>query len=72
MNIFKPLMSALINATVTNISKVPCMLSINTNDIILSQAAENKQDAIKSIANGLLNKGYVEGGYVNGMLAREA
>lgn len=48
------------------------MLSINTNDIILSQAAENKQDAIKSIANGLLDKGYVEGGYVNGMLAREA
>ncbi|MFT6927736.1 MAG: phosphocarrier protein FPr [Psychromonas sp.] len=48
------------------------MLSINTHDIILAQTAENKQDAIKSIANGLLNKGYVEGGYVNGMLAREA
>jgi len=48
------------------------MLSINTQDIILAQAAENKQDAIKSIANGLLEKGYVEGGYVNGMLAREA
>jgi len=48
------------------------MLSINTQDIILSQTAENKQDAIKSIANGLLEKGYVESGYVNGMLAREA
>lgn len=48
------------------------MLSINTHDIILAQAAENKQDAIKSIANGLLDKGYVESGYVNGMLAREA
>jgi phosphocarrier protein FPr len=47
------------------------MLSINTHDIILSQAAENKQDAIKSIANSLLDKGYVESGYVNGMLARE-
>jgi phosphocarrier protein FPr len=47
------------------------MLSINTHDIILAQTADNKQDAIKSIANGLLDKGYVESGYVNGMLARE-
>lgn len=48
------------------------MLSINNNDIILSQAEDNKQDAIKAIANGLFKKGYVEKAYVNGMLAREA
>ena len=48
------------------------MLSINNHDIILSQAADNKQDAIKSIANSLFDKGYVKSGYVNGMLAREA
>jgi multiphosphoryl transfer protein len=48
------------------------MLSITNNDIILSQAADNKQDAIKSIAKSLGDKGYVESGYVNGMLAREA
>lgn len=48
------------------------MLSINTNDIIISQAANNKQDAIKSIANGLFEKGYVKNAYVDGMLAREA
>ncbi|WP_372880381.1 fused PTS fructose transporter subunit IIA/HPr protein [Psychromonas sp.] len=47
------------------------MLSITNNDIILSQAADNKQDAIKSIANSLGDKGYVESGYVDGMLARE-
>lgn len=47
------------------------MLAISHNDIVLSQKAENKQQAIKSIANDLLKKGYVEEGYVDGMLTRE-
>ncbi|WP_019614809.1 fused PTS fructose transporter subunit IIA/HPr protein [Psychromonas ossibalaenae] len=48
------------------------MLSINSSDIVLSQAAENKQQAIQSIANSLVEKTYVEAAYLDGMLAREA
>ncbi|MEI6895927.1 MAG: fused PTS fructose transporter subunit IIA/HPr protein [Psychromonas sp.] len=48
------------------------MLSINNNDIILYQTANNKKNAIKSIANSLFKKGYIESSYFNSMLAREA
>lgn len=48
------------------------MLTINNCDIVLSQAAADKTEAIKSVAGGLAGKGYVEAGYRDGMLAREA
>jgi phosphocarrier protein FPr len=48
------------------------MLAIKSNDIVLAQVAENKQQAIKSIAASLVEKGYVEDAYLKGMLAREA
>jgi phosphocarrier protein FPr len=47
------------------------MLTINNSDIVLSQAAADKTEAIKSVANGLAVKGCVEAGYSDGMLARE-
>ncbi|WP_435236614.1 fused PTS fructose transporter subunit IIA/HPr protein [Psychromonas sp. PT13] len=47
------------------------MLTINTSDIFLSQVAEEKTQAIKSVANSLTKKGYVEADYCGGMLARE-
>lgn len=47
------------------------MLSINKSDIVLLQVASNKIEAIKSVAQSLANKGYVETGYREGMLARE-
>jgi phosphocarrier protein FPr len=47
------------------------MLTINHTDIVLSQVAATKMDAIKSIASSLSAKGYVEAGYREGMLARE-
>ena len=48
------------------------MLTINNSDIVLAQAAVDKTEAIKSVASGLAGKGYVEAGYRDGMLAREA
>ncbi|PSW03783.1 fused PTS fructose transporter subunit IIA/HPr protein [Photobacterium lipolyticum] len=48
------------------------MLSLSQSDIQLKQAAPDKQEAIKALADSLANQGLVEAGYVNGMLAREA
>ncbi|QUM79952.1 fused PTS fructose transporter subunit IIA/HPr protein [Moritella sp. 5] len=48
------------------------MLSLSSNDIKLNQSAPNKQLAIKTLAQDLVNKNYVEANYVEGMLAREA
>ena len=48
------------------------MLTINNSDIVLAQAAANKTEAIKSVASSLAGKGYVETGYREGMLNREA
>jgi len=48
------------------------MLSLSSNDIKLNQSPANKQQAIKSLAQDLVNKTYVETNYVEGMLAREA
>lgn len=48
------------------------MLKLSTNDIKLQQKATVKQDAIKQIANDLTTKGFVNAGYVEGMLNREA
>lgn len=48
------------------------MLSLSSNDIKLNQSVLNKQHAIKSLAQSLANKTYVEANYVEGMLAREA
>ena len=47
------------------------MLTINNSDIVLSQAAANKTEAIKSVAGSLADKGCVEAGYLEGMLSRE-
>lgn len=47
------------------------MLTINQTDIVLSQSAAHKSEAIESIAKSLATKGYVEAGYREGMLARE-
>ncbi|EGQ9990282.1 fused PTS fructose transporter subunit IIA/HPr protein [Vibrio vulnificus] len=48
------------------------MLKLTSSDITLQQSANNKLDAIKSIAAALTAKGLVEQGYVEGMLNREA
>ncbi|EGQ7698982.1 fused PTS fructose transporter subunit IIA/HPr protein [Vibrio vulnificus] len=48
------------------------MLKLTSSDITLQQSADNKLDAIKSIAAALTSKGLVEQGYVEGMLNREA
>ncbi|MCA3901475.1 fused PTS fructose transporter subunit IIA/HPr protein [Vibrio vulnificus] len=48
------------------------MLKLTSSDITLQQSADNKFDAIKSIAAALTAKGLVEQGYVEGMLNREA
>ncbi|WP_392562741.1 fused PTS fructose transporter subunit IIA/HPr protein [Orbus sturtevantii] len=48
------------------------MLQLTKDDIYLDQQADNKQDAIKKIANALTQHQLVEQGYVDGMLAREA
>ncbi|ELK2034320.1 fused PTS fructose transporter subunit IIA/HPr protein [Vibrio vulnificus] len=48
------------------------MLKLTSSDITLQQSADNKLDAIKSIAAALTAKGLVEQGYVEGMLNREA
>ncbi|GAM60584.1 fructose-specific phosphocarrier protein HPr/PTS system [Vibrio ishigakensis] len=47
------------------------MLKLTTNDISLSQSAQDKFSAIKAIAASLTDKGLVEQGYVEGMLNRE-
>tara|TARA_R110001583_G_scaffold19176_1_gene75385 strand:+ start:21905 stop:23014 length:1110 start_codon:yes stop_codon:yes gene_type:complete len=47
------------------------MLTINHTDIVLSQVAKTKTEAIQSVANSLTTKGYIEPDYLNGMLARE-
>ena len=47
------------------------MLKLDTSDITLSQAANNKFDAIKRIASSLTDKNLVQSGYVDGMLNRE-
>lgn len=48
------------------------MLQLNSNTITLGQSPTNKQEAIRAIAADLTNKGFVEAGYVDGMLNREA
>ncbi|WP_439437860.1 fused PTS fructose transporter subunit IIA/HPr protein [Salinivibrio costicola] len=48
------------------------MLALNAQDIHMQQHAASKQDAIKAIAGLLTQKGLVEAGYQDGMLAREA
>ncbi|HDY7707977.1 fused PTS fructose transporter subunit IIA/HPr protein [Vibrio vulnificus] len=48
------------------------MLKLTSSDITLQQSADNKLDAIKSIAAALTAKGLVVQGYVEGMLNREA
>lgn len=48
------------------------MLQLNSNNITLGQSPTNKQEAIRAIAEDLTNKGFVEAGYVDGMLNREA
>lgn len=47
------------------------MLTISNSDIVLSQSAVDKTEAIQSIALSLTQKGYVEAAYREGMLARE-
>ncbi|MGR5541512.1 PTS sugar transporter subunit IIA, partial [Vibrio campbellii] len=47
------------------------MLKLNNNDITLSQVAQDKFAAIKSIATSLSDRDLVEQGYVEGMLNRE-
>ena len=47
------------------------MLKLNNNDITLSQVAQDKFAAIKSIAESLSDRDLVEQGYVEGMLNRE-
>ncbi|EWS68369.1 bifunctional PTS system fructose-specific transporter subunit IIA/HPr protein [Vibrio vulnificus] len=48
------------------------MLKLTSSDITLQQSADNKLDAIKSIAAALTAKGLVVQGYIEGMLNREA
>ncbi|SIN85051.1 fused PTS fructose transporter subunit IIA/HPr protein [Salinivibrio sp. ES.052] len=48
------------------------MLALNAQDIHMQQHAASKQEAIKAIAGELTQKGLVEAGYQDGMLAREA
>ncbi|MFB9136803.1 fused PTS fructose transporter subunit IIA/HPr protein [Vibrio olivae] len=47
------------------------MLQLTTQDITLNQSYQSKQDAIRSLASQLANKGLVKEGYVEGMLNRE-
>lgn len=48
------------------------MLQLTKDDIYLEQQAENKQEAIKKIAQALTERGFVQNGYVDGMLERES
>lgn len=47
------------------------MFNLPENNIHLSATADNKQQAIELAANALVQAGYVEAGYLQGMLARE-
>ncbi|MGV6988033.1 fused PTS fructose transporter subunit IIA/HPr protein [Testudinibacter sp. P80/BLE/0925] len=47
------------------------MFNLPENNIHLSATADNKQQAIEMAANALVQAGYVEAGYLQGMLARE-
>ncbi|KGQ71530.1 bifunctional PTS system fructose-specific transporter subunit IIA/HPr protein [Chelonobacter oris] len=47
------------------------MFNLPENNIHLSASADNKQHAIEMAANALVQGGYVEAGYLQGMLARE-
>lgn len=47
------------------------MFNLPENNIHLSATADNKQQAIELAANALVQDGYVEAGYLQGMLARE-
>lgn len=47
------------------------MLDLKPRDILLGKQADNKEQAILHIANDLIEKGLVVGGYEAGMLARE-
>lgn len=48
------------------------MLQLTKDDIYLEQQAENKQEAIKKIAQALTEREFVQNGYVDGMLERES
>lgn len=48
------------------------MLKLNKTDIHLAQAASDKTEAIKSLANSLSAKNLVDAAYVSGMLERES
>ncbi|SKA46998.1 fused PTS fructose transporter subunit IIA/HPr protein [Enterovibrio nigricans] len=48
------------------------MLELTQRDILLGKKASNKQDAIRHIAEDLVQKGLVAEGYGEGMLEREA
>lgn len=48
------------------------MFNLSEQDIHLSATADNKQQAIELVANALEKSGYVESGYLQGMLARES
>lgn len=48
------------------------MFHLVKENIHLNEQAENKTEAIKKVAAALTNAGFVEDGYVNGMIEREA
>lgn len=47
------------------------MLNLSEKNVHLSAQAENKQEVISLAANALEQAGYVESGYLAGMLERE-
>ncbi|MFC0309349.1 fused PTS fructose transporter subunit IIA/HPr protein [Gallibacterium melopsittaci] len=47
------------------------MFNLIENDIHLGEKADDKQQAITAVAQAFINKGLVEEGYLQGMLARE-
>ena len=47
------------------------MFNLPESNIHLAASADNKQQAITLAANALEQAGYVEGGYLQGMLGRE-
>lgn len=47
------------------------MFNLSIHDIHLAATADNKESAIKHVANALSQAGYVKEGYVQGMLNRE-
>ncbi|MBD1577480.1 fused PTS fructose transporter subunit IIA/HPr protein [Vibrio sp. S11_S32] len=48
------------------------MLTLTTQNITLARTAKDKAEAVTHIAASLTEQGYVEAGYVEGMLSREA